>query len=64
MDCRRLWEAFRFSSFDIFPMSSGREGILFLARVKFFIILNEPMLEGRLVILLFERSRFLSLPST
>ena len=45
-------------------MSSGREGILFLARVKFFIILNEPMLEGRLVILLFERSRFLKLPST
>ena len=64
MDWRRFCEALKFSSLDIFPISSGMEVIRFLARLRFFIILKEPMFEGRLVILLLDKSRFLKFPST
>ena len=64
MDWRRLCEIFRFSSFDIFPISSGIEEILFLARDRFFMVLNDPMFDGRLDILLFDKSKFLRFPST
>ena len=64
IDWRRFCEALKFSSLDIFPMSSGTEVIRFLARLRFFIILKDPMFDGRLVILLLDKSRFLKFPST
>ena len=64
MDCRRLWEIFKFSSFGMFPISSDMEEILFLARDRFFMALNDPMFDGRLDILLFDKSKFLRFRST
>ena len=64
IDCSKLNDRFKFSSFDILPISSGIMLILFLDIVKVFIILKLPMFWGSVLILLFDKSKFLKLFST